>query len=112
MENRLEVIEHLRSLGKEGSEDFTCICDSISHVFGHTTKGTIQNMMLEWPKADINEADINDVFVVPGETYLEGTVSSSEAFHITPGDEMWVGEYGDNRRELCFWLADELEKEL
>ena len=107
MENKTEVIKYLRALAK--SEDISRygICDRINLQFGCDTEYKIRKIMMDWPKAvPVEKLKYNSRFPVP-----HPTLSSVEAyFDANDNGTMWSGEYGHNRRELCLWVADELEK--
>jgi len=59
-------------------------------------------LMQEWPRFSGN-----DEYPVP-----HPTLNPEEGYLTTRGIGMWSGEYGDNRRALCKWLADRLEEDI
>lgn len=103
-----ELAAHLRALGT-GEKRLMCrqhgICGELHHLvyLGHISNFTrlaVTQLMRGWPKASGSY-----LFPVP-----HPNLDPADAFLELR--DLWADdEYGDNRRELCRWLADRLEKE-
>jgi len=104
MNEREELINHLARLG-EG--DITPIHKTFGICFeleqrygdGYKLEDEVLSLMMEWPKYSGNKD-----FPVP-----QTGIDPVDAF--MGDDHLWRdNEYGDNRRELCLYLVDELQK--
>jgi hypothetical protein len=103
------------TISQEGLKDFIELLQDLGHSkkippspeFGicyflnyadSNLRGLAKHLMTEWPKYSGN-----DRYPVP-----HPTETSLRAFMYTPN--LWIGEYGDLRRELCLFLVVELTK--
>lgn len=98
-----KLIEHLRGLGNRDIDPVGQswgVCDEIDEFADYLTCDRCKDIMRDWPK----RVDYGDGgFFVP-----HPFLSPYTAFMHT--DDLWEdSEYGDNRRELCLWLAEQLE---
>lgn len=105
-----KVIEHLRALGRKEVDPIDNnqgLCSELSERFYFSGDvcltdeqlEDVQDLMNDWPKSS-DEIE----FPVP-----HPTMDPVESYCVC--DDLWGDdEYGDNRRELCLWLADELER--
>jgi hypothetical protein len=97
-----ELITHLKALGngtQEPLDDRLGICYDIRERFGRATKRLVCDLMDGWPKRSGD-----DSYPVPhAEKYAD--------FAFIECSILWTNDqYGDDRRELCLFLASELEK--
>ena len=97
------VVEHLRKLGnkeiKPKDADYG-ICAEMEEMMSFTAQMAISRLMSAWPLVSDRLA-----YPVP-HPYM----SAVKAFYFY-SDDIWADdEYGDNRRALCLWLADEIDK--
>lgn len=84
----------------------TGVCKLVEQHISGIKAYEVCAMMEYWPRRAIGEF----VFIVPS-----GTKETSRKAYLDRMNEksMWENDaYGDLRRELCTWLADELEKQL
>ena len=94
-----EAIKELEYLGNGGEPKYTnlgiCgnVCESITIL-------KLQELWVHWP-----EYSGMSLYPVPHPKY-------DSHLGLLKTHNVWEGEYGNNRRKLCLWLADELEKEL
>lgn len=94
---------HLRALGNgeiQPNHDCYGICNDVGLNFGRESRGKIYGMMPKWP-----EFTGDRWYPVPHQT-----MSPEDAFDNL--DDLWSDdEYGDARRRLCLWLADQIKEQ-
>lgn len=104
------LIEHLRGLGTGEITPLWGgafgICDELVnlHKRGCISSSEMQHcsrLMQDWP-----EFSGDPEFPVPS---ADSQLNEEGAF--LDSENLWSGKYGDNRKQLCLWLADQLEKE-
>jgi len=97
------MINHLRKLSTgeiQPKDDELGICAEIESFFSDSDSDEIMQLSKKWP-----EFSGDRHFPVPNKSR-----SAQKAFMFI--DYLWGDDdYGDARRRLCAWLADELEKE-
>lgn len=99
--NKLELADHLEQLGKgeiQPNKIGFGICYEVDCVAGEYLD-EVRALMTEWPRYSGNT-----FFPVPHPEY-------GAAFGYSDAKSEWEDdEYGDSRRELCLWLADEIRR--
>lgn len=102
------AIDLLRALGTGAAyprNTIYGICAEIKRLEGaclitqNAVEHICDHMMQLWPKYSGNR-----IYPVP-----HPTKTPVKAFIHT--DNLWIGKYGALRKELCLWLADQLEAE-
>ncbi len=111
VDNAQEIIDHLRKLGKGEilpDNDHTGICNDLAKVFNRGISWDVTKLASKWPKYSGSEN-----FPIPTPSYFDGGEDIAYlCYDNNSSMSMWQDdEYGDNRRELCLFLADCLEKE-
>ena len=95
--------KHLRKLGSielKAMHPGLGICFEVQRLVSYQNTVFIVRLMGKWPKATGTAG-----YPVP-----HPELSPPHAFLSV---NLWAAdEYGDNRRELCLWLADEIEAQL
>ena len=98
-----KLINHLNALGNgeiEPVENHLGLCDEISLSFGHRKLQVVKGYFKDWEFFSGSVA-----FPVPHDT-----MSDTDAYFFS--GNLWANnEYGDSRRLLCNFLANELQKE-
>jgi hypothetical protein len=98
---KVEIIEHLRKLGRREIEPINTtagICEELRDLFKVAYYHTI-NTAKKWLW---HSGDSGFPVPSPGK-------DPEDKYFDTP--DKWSGSYGERRRELCLFLADEWEKE-
>ena len=102
----MKISEHLRELGLEEIHPIRYsvgLCEEIECRFGVSVP---EEFFKSW---DGFSGDSNYPVPAPqGYVDLYGTLASYKAYHME--QDLWIGEYGDDRRELCLHLANEYER--
>lgn len=102
MMNKLVVIEYLEGLSDgsiEPSLPGVGTCTNLTQKFGYQAVDQFSKLSIEWEKFSGDKT-----FPVP---HPEMT-SENAYYHVN----LWTGEYGDNRRELCAFVAKRMREEL
>lgn len=103
-ETKKQVINYLFRLGKGQIDPVSRkhgICYSLEILFG-VDYFDLVDLTARW---ELFSDDIT--YPVPSPNKK---ISSAEYYHRTK--DVWIGRYGKLRKELCLFLADQLEKEL
>lgn len=106
-----EIISHLRKLGKGEilpRSNVSGICADLKTVFNADICWEVRKLIPAWPKYSGCYA-----FPIPAPKGHEGDESDAYIdYNKDSSSSIWQDdEYGDNRRELCLFLADCLEAE-
>ena len=97
------VINHLYKLGNNEIQPFNSasgLCNDICWVFDAFIAQKLLYYMLKWPKYSGN-----NLYPIS-----HSILSPTDAYNKL--ENLWDNnEYGNSRRELCLWLAKQLEGE-
>jgi len=96
-----KIIKHLKQLADDSRDPLNLeegICDEIKYTFGGEVALKIKGLMPYWKKYSGNP-----LYPVPC------SVGGDPKLRYVNTKDLWRGNYGKNRKELCLYLAKVLE---
>lgn len=101
--NKLEIIKHLEGLADgsiEPADDRFGLCHEMSNWLPFRSDEWVSKMAVGWDKfTGIIDYPVPHPSMTPERAYQSDI-------------ELWTGQYGDNRRELCAFVAKRMREEL
>lgn len=102
-ERQKEIVNYLRELGREEREVPEVargICGNLLDEYEYEVRSSVFAM---WPKFSGDRR-----FPVPS---TDSSLTAEQMFSVfSDAEDLWTGEYGQLRKDLCLWLADYYEK--
>jgi hypothetical protein len=105
--NQRIIVQHLRDLAnaERAPEDLECgICDEMRVFYGRDFSNRLITLMREWPEFINEHGQYRFGYIVPAKN------STAHHAYESPLKKWGNREYGQARRRLCAWLADQLEE--
>lgn len=111
MEELQWLITKLREWGNGESLPENSVSGICRNIYSFYGSDKALELMVKWPLA-VKGAEVGQ-FIIPMNRGDDSETGAEAAYCIIHDKKyMWVeGEYAELRRELCLWLADELEKD-